>query len=241
MTRLPSSGLATAGPLITDWCDVMQRSCASRLGIGIASLTEHLSPAMLAPAEQEVLPPGVSNRRRESFTLGRVAAHRAIAQLQTDADAAVLVGPRGEPIFPSGVVGSISHSNDLALCLAGRSTELRCAGVDIQICRPLRIDIAPRICVGDELHWCSADPGNGAPRVLQLFAAKEAIYKALAPSVGRFFGFDAAFLQWDEPARTFNAKLTVDLHPEYSRGTMLRVAVVSSAEWILAGVALPAG
>ena len=136
--------------------------------------------------------------RRASFIGGRVALRTAIAALGADAgDAAspalpILSTPRGAPALPSGYVGSVSHKRELAVAIVARAepTPRTTLGIDVEIPRPLRTDIAPRVLTDDErAALAGLDPAARDAEVLFRFAAKEAIYKALDPWVQRLVSF----------------------------------------------------
>jgi len=135
--------------------------------------------------------------RRMTFIGGRVALRAAMAALGPGAagdpaPAPILSTPRGAPAMPPGFVGSVSHKRELAVAIAARAepTPRTTVGIDVEVARPLRADIAPRVLTPAER---SAMAGlTGAARdaaVLFHFAAKEAIYKALDPWVQRMVSF----------------------------------------------------
>jgi 4'-phosphopantetheinyl transferase EntD len=144
----------------------------------------------LHPDERHV---ALSHRgfRRASFVGGRLAAHGAIQGLGgpfTGID----TGPRGAPIAPAGVSLSITHKKDLAIAIAARS-DLGVLGVDLENLDPERPDIAPRILRPDEQERIEQLPPDRRWIAIVLrFSIKEAIYKALAPKLQRYIGFDEA-------------------------------------------------
>ena len=69
----------------------------------------------------------------------------------------------------------------------------RTLGVDLELSRPMRLDIASRILTAPELAALAALSGPARDHeVLRRFAAKEAIYKALDPWLGRYVEFKEA-------------------------------------------------
>ena len=72
----------------------------------------------LLPPEAQAIDHAVPKRRRE-FTAGRTAARRACARLGVWAGALPVAADR-TPVWPEGVVGSISHSDLSCAVLAGR-------------------------------------------------------------------------------------------------------------------------
>ncbi len=122
-----------------------------------------------------------SLERQQEFQLGREAARRAIARMR------VQPGPvlrRGRiPVFPPGLVGSISHSNGTGVALVAAKGWARAVGVDVQSReRLLPLRAAAHVCRPEERAWVEAAPERLLP---EIFSAKEAIYKALSVSTGQ--------------------------------------------------------
>jgi phosphopantetheine--protein transferase-like protein len=133
--------------------------------------------------------------RRLTFIGGRVALRAAMAAVGAGAGEAatpLLSTPRGAPAMPSGFVGSVSHKRELAVAIAARSapTPLTTIGIDVEIARPPRTDIAPRVLTaGERAALAGLDAAARDAAVLLRFAAKEAIYKALDHWVQRMVSF----------------------------------------------------
>jgi enterobactin synthetase component D len=150
-------------------------------------------PAVLH-ADEAAFARGLSPFRRAGWVGGRVALRAALTAIAFDAPAPIFATPRGAPSLPPGVVGSVSHKNDLAVALVARASGAPVAtlGIDVEAVRALRHDIARHVLTPDE---SAALPPPGPARdaeVLLLFSAKEAIYKALDPRVQRFVSFQEA-------------------------------------------------
>src|SRR5258708_8108427 len=64
----------------------------------------------LLSLEESLVAKAVPKRRRE-FTAGRNCARRALAQLGYP-DFALLAGSHGQPLWPPGIAGSITHCDD---------------------------------------------------------------------------------------------------------------------------------
>jgi enterobactin synthetase component D len=155
------------------------------------------------------LPPGVhpdeaalvhasAPARRATFVGGRVAMRAAIAALGAGADETgrpILPTPRGAPAVPPGFVASVSHKREIAVAIAARAelTPRTTIGIDVEIPRSLRTDIAPRVLtLAERSEIAGLDPRARDAEVLFRFAAKEAIYKALDPWVRRLVSFQEA-------------------------------------------------
>jgi 4'-phosphopantetheinyl transferase EntD len=128
--------------------------------------------------------------RRLTWVGGRLALRAALDDLGIQAGA-ILQTPRGAPRLPADVTGSISHKERLAVGLAAAGVDGWCVGVDIERVVARHPDLARYVLRPEERERLSppSDPGYQAA-VLAAFSAKEAIYKALDPFVGRMVGFD---------------------------------------------------
>ena len=138
---------------------------------------------------------GAANKRDTEFSAGRLAAKQALAELGVY-DFTLLKGEGGEPLWPPGVVGSISHTQGVCMASVSDAGSLRGLGLDVEAQRKLRPDIQRVICREEELslHWYS----DAELAKLILFSAKESVYKALYPSQQRFIGFQEVVVEFDE-------------------------------------------
>jgi len=132
-------------------------------------------------------------KRQAEYLFGRVAARRALADLGWP-EAQVGTGPQREPLWPDGVLGAITHTDTFAAATALRAGGFRGIGIDIEAA------LAPEAMAStehyamsqQELQVLRAQSALAYPLALAIaFSAKESIYKALFPTVGRYFGFEA--------------------------------------------------
>jgi 4'-phosphopantetheinyl transferase EntD len=148
------------------------------LAFGTASLsTEQCSP--LTAAELALADRQVTERRRAEIVAGRVAARRALRRL--GARPRPVLQHNRAPDFGAGMVGSLTHSGDLALAVVARSDDLGAVGVDVETEGPPPDGAIRFLCRGDEL---AAAPAVGTAArnrwLLALFSAKESLYKAVS-------------------------------------------------------------
>lgn len=129
------------------------------------------------------------DRRLAEFLAGRLLARTAMAALGA-ATGPVDIGPDRRPLFPDGLSGSISHARGFVACLVTRGAD---PGVDIEACLSGNALEAVTQTVLTETDKRLLGPMHPAD-VTAVFSAKETLFKALYPSVGRLFGFDAATL-----------------------------------------------
>ncbi len=163
-------------------------------------------------AEAAILHPRAVAGRREAFRLGRAAAHTALQELGRD-DGPILSGEDRQPIWPAGVVGSISHTETVGVALVAPTANCLGVGIDIEE-RRFAPELADQVPVSEERAWLdSLAAAERHRQTLALFSAKESIFKAFYPRVGRFFGFEVALLV--PTATGFAARLIDDLDPAF--------------------------
>jgi 4'-phosphopantetheinyl transferase EntD len=188
--------------------------------------------------EEQSLGPKAAERRRLYFSLGRAAARDALAELGIHG-VAIQRGPSGEPLWPTGVVGAISHAGDLAIAIVGEQTHYGGLGVDLeQLSRGLTARAARLVCTPAEMEW--VDPEAGTARLTMLFSAKEAVFKALFPIEGVWLGFGDAELSWQAERCAFEARLLKAAGAAYPVGSRLEVhCTVTGSEVLSSTYAVP--
>jgi 4'-phosphopantetheinyl transferase EntD len=113
---------------------------------------------------------------RRSSGAARIVARALLAQLGY-ARVAVPKDASGEPIWPAGLTGSLAHDDRIAVAAVGRQRDIRAVGIDVEPAVPLPPDMLELIATPQELRSIADDPLRGK----LLFAAKEAVYKAVYP------------------------------------------------------------
>lgn len=184
-----------ASPKITDQQSGLPGIIARLVPPTVAAVTLVGEPASpLFPEEEERLPDRVLPSRRRDYTLGRTAARLALVQIGVNAGP-ILIGPRREPLWPDGVVGSISHAAGFATAIVARQTDHAGLGIDIEHGGRYFPELVEHVAFGPE-RKAIARSGDVPKATLELFSAKESVYKAFSPRVGRYFGFSAARIEW---------------------------------------------
>jgi enterobactin synthetase component D len=144
------------------------------------------SDALEIPDAEKVLVANSVPARRAEFTGGRWCAHRALEELGCPTNA-LLRGPLGAPLWPSGIVGSITHESEICLAVVAHATSYRGIGIDLFDCRR-DVDMHALshlvLTERDRARCASAD---AEPFFLKLaFSAKESVIKAVSEKIGRF-------------------------------------------------------
>ncbi|MFD2766214.1 4'-phosphopantetheinyl transferase family protein [Micromonospora eburnea] len=162
------------------------------------------------PGEEDLVARAVESRRRE-FVTARRCAREALGHLGY-APAPIRPGPKREPLWPAGVVGSITHCSGYRAAAVARNTALASLGIDAEPHGVLPDGVCEAVTVAGEpellRRLSHADPSTHWDRLL--FSAKESVYKAWYPVTGRWLGFEEAELSIDPASRSFTARLLVD-------------------------------
>jgi 4'-phosphopantetheinyl transferase EntD len=183
-------------------------------GVEVAEATGPLPGEALLP-EEEVLVARAVDKRRAEFTTVRTCARIALGRLGLP-PAPLLSGPKREPIWPDGVVGSITHCDGYRAAAVARASEIAAIGIDAEPHDPLPDGILDRVTLpAERAHLRDLPPGVHWDRLL--FSAKESVYKTWFPLAQRWLGFEEAallFTPGPDPERgTFTADLLVDPRP----------------------------
>ena len=100
-----------------------------------------------------------TGRPAEGFTLAR-----------TDA---------GKPYAANGPEFNLSHSGAFLACAVGD----RPVGIDIEAVRPLKLEVARRVCNAKEMDYLAPETPGSHIRFLRIWTAKEAYFKALGTGI----------------------------------------------------------
>jgi 4'-phosphopantetheinyl transferase EntD len=163
--------------------------------------------AVLLPEEAELLAGAVEQRRAE-FATARHCARRALRQLGV-AEAAILRGPKREPLWPAGFVGSITHCTGYRAAAVARSADLLTIGIDAEPHDAIPAEVAMRVLRAQERAWI-ADAPSGVHWGRVIFSAKESVYKAWFPLAQRWLGFEDAIVDIDPRGGKFRARLLME-------------------------------
>ncbi|MET7598004.1 enterobactin synthetase [Streptomyces sp. NPDC004082] len=147
---------------------------AAGLGLGVALESEaRARPA--GRAEAAAAAAMIPSRRRE-FLAGRLAARRALRAVGLRCGDIPRAGRL--PVFPPGQAASITHSAGVAVSVARAPGHSGVPGCDLEL-GPLPPGAERFVLRADEEDWLhAAGPDHVSARMLALFSAKEAAWKA---------------------------------------------------------------
>ncbi|GJL43459.1 TPA: enterobactin synthase subunit EntD [Enterobacter chengduensis] len=138
-------------------------------------------------------------KRKAEHLAGRIAAAHALPD-----HAVPGIGPSGEPLWPEGFSGSITHSGTQAMAVVVHHPDAL-VGIDCEAVLPDHEarEIQDGIIDAQEAMCLTR---SGYPYALALtlaFSAKESLFKALFPQVRSWMGFDSASVtQLDDKSLT---------------------------------------
>ncbi len=175
--NLPSPNLrsATLSPLFPKAVVVMERH---RPG----------DPQDLQPVETHYVARARAKRLQE-FAAGRACARAALAEFGIH-DVALPAAHDRQPLWPSGFVGSITHTTGFCAAAVASCADVRFLGLDSEIVGAPTPDIWATVCRDEELEWIDSLPADEqSAAVTLIFSAKEAFYKAQYPLVSEWLDF----------------------------------------------------
>lgn len=182
-----------------------------------------LLPAGVASAELFADPPGLKPhpgelsfvaravpKRQAEFAGARHCARLAMQQLGVE-PVAIGRGERGAPVWPRGIVGSLTHCDGYRAAVLGHSMQVRTIGIDAEPNGPLPEGVLGSVSLAAEQDWLRTVGGDWNFDRL-LFCAKEATYKAWFPLTNRWLGFEDAHITFSEDGPgigTFHSRILI--------------------------------
>ncbi|PPT45661.1 hypothetical protein XarjCFBP7652_20580 [Xanthomonas arboricola] len=175
------------------------------------------------------IPPEIARsipKRKAEFVAGRRAAIRALQALQCSVEE-IPVGLHRSPEWPRDYVGSISHTDGIAVAVAMRQFDApghRAIGIDIEhvvsestasAVHSVAFNSSEQACVNKLL---SAIEPRDASTII--FSCKESFFKAAFPYVRQYFDFSAIdIVDFKLSDGTILGQVTQDLAPPLCKGT----------------------
>lgn len=142
----------------------------------------------LFPSELSVVAGAVPGRQAE-FAAVRVLARRALGRLGIP-PAPLLPGRERAPIWPAGIVGSLTHVDGLRAAAVARAEDVTALGIDAEPDLPLPAGVGDVVSSeGERAHLSRLPAPGGIAWDRVLFSAKESIFKAWSPLTGRWLDF----------------------------------------------------
>ena len=143
----------------------------------------------LWPQEFEFIKSAVASRQGE-YSAVRMCAREAMAHLGIPAGP-VLNDDKRCPIWPEGIIGSMTHCRGYRAAALAREGILRSLGIDAEPAEPLPRGVFTRIATPIEAEVVLALTGESPdiPWDRLLFSLKESLYKAWYPLTRTWLGY----------------------------------------------------
>ncbi len=159
-------------------------------------------------------PTDTRSARDGEFRAGRALATTLIAEMGI-APGEILVGAAREPLWPPGVVGSISHTSEALAVAVAEDSAYASIGLDIELASAVDKDLWPSICSKRELAFLHGlDEPTARRHSTLLFSAKESGYKCQFPLTRQFLEFEHAEIHIDPERKSFAVDFSAhtDIH-----------------------------
>lgn len=182
-----------------------------------------------------VLLPHASLARQREFATGRRCAHHALRQLgilQTDLPRKL----NGAPVWPKGVVGSITHCGQYRAAAVAATEHITGLGIDAEICQPLPDGVFRRVCsIAQRRHVSML--ARSCPETLWpvlAFSCKESAYKALQEQRVLTDGVRDLEVDFDPADHSFSARGDASGAPDLAGAWHVIDGLVLTCAWQIA-------
>jgi 4'-phosphopantetheinyl transferase EntD len=156
--------------------------------VNLSGFVGSVDASTLLPAEERHIR-GMSAGRIAEFAAGRLCARRALGALGIWGQALDRREDRS-PVWPNGVVGSLSHAGAHSVAAVARREEISGIGIDIESVGRIREELWPMLFVAREVASIESRPvAERAALASILFSAKEAYFKFEYPTWSEWLDF----------------------------------------------------
>jgi len=155
-----------------------------------------------------------SAKRRSDFSTGRYCARQALMSLNNTSPS-ITQGEGKQPIWPNGIVGSISHSKKMAGAVVALRQNVTAIGMDIETIGGVKPEMWDLIFHKTEQNLILSKQKDEAHWATLLFSLKESFYKLQYPLTGQFLDFSDVII------REIDGKLSIaSTKPQFDRNTV---------------------
>ncbi|KJY78338.1 4'-phosphopantetheinyl transferase family protein [Vibrio nigripulchritudo] len=171
-------------------------------------------------------------KRKAEFTAGRVVAREALQDLGVT-HTKLPIGEHRAPIWPKGYLGSISHTDNLALATVARDSEVSMLGLDVEnLIDESQVQTLMPMFVSDaEMDWQQTSGLTPQQFATLIFSAKESAFKAIYPYVKNYLEFSDSILRnVDVESGTLQLQLCNQAEKLFGEPLILKVYFTFEAE-----------
>jgi 4'-phosphopantetheinyl transferase EntD len=197
-------------------CSIFPKLFPRPIGAAAVALSARMFPVF--PEEERAVTKAVT-RRRVEFSAGRHCARRAMAQLGY-ASCAIPAAPDRVPVWPSGLVGSITHTEDYCAAVVASDRAYKTVGIDIEAVNAVSAELADQVLRADETDMFEdRNHLDGADWLTLHFCLKEAAYKVFYPEFMKIIDFQQMRIRLNAAARSFTAEVLIDDYNRWGGGS----------------------
>ena len=162
----------------------------------------------LSENELQIVKNAVATRVYE-FSAGRFCARKCLSNYNIK-NCQILRGQFGEPLWPDGYTGSITHHSNIALSVVTHKSALKSIGIDLISTNEVLED-SSLILDESELFLVNKIYPDINPELL-IFSIKEAAIKICSPLLKNFIDFQDLRLQKDFYGKLYISHKSIDQH-----------------------------
>jgi 4'-phosphopantetheinyl transferase EntD len=156
----------------------------------------------LLEAEKMCLGTAAVEKRIREFAAGRHCARKALALLGVP-EGPILRGRDREPLWPAGIVGSITHCDGYCASAVAKNADLAALGIDAEKNEPLPSGVESLVATEEETIQFRQAGSHGIHWDKLVFSAKESFFKAWFPVTRKWLEFKDVEAFFDLDQRTF--------------------------------------
>ena len=182
-------------------------------------------------------------KRQLYFRAGRCCAREALRRLDPGRPVGIVArDASGCPVWPTGTVGSITHTEGFVSAAAALARDAASVGIDAErIMSAARArEVATHVAWPSELA-IAVDAGLDRLEAMTLaFSAKEAFFKCAYPLLRKTIGFHAVrLMEVDSGSGGFTLRIAEALPGLFALGAVVQGRFSLDAPWMHTGMLLP--
>ena len=189
--------------------------------------------ANVLPAVERALVSRAVPKRQREFATGRVLARSLLHDLGVEVHA---IGQSQDrtAIWPEGIVGSISHCDDLCVAAVGRKSDgIRSVGIDVESADPLPRELWEEVARDTEAANQVGNVVSHGIAMRRLFSAKEAFYKCVFPVIKQNLEFHDVEVNFSRRYERFSAMVMTSTIDCIRDADSIEGRQCASARWII--------
>lgn len=160
-------------------------------------------------------------KRKSEFLAGRYCAQESLKRWQVQ-DEIIGIGEGRHPIWPAGIVGSISHCHAYAVAVTAKVDNVLAVGLDAEdVAKEETINEIMEMVVNQNEIVLIKEPSRRDVVFTVIFSMKESFFKAVYPIVGFYFDFQAiSIIDIDWKRGSVLVELNQQLHMRFRKGSV---------------------